>query len=40
MVKYTVGVIQEGIWGEQIKPMLQRKSNTVLLLIIVFCHGK
>ena len=40
MVKYTVGVIQEGIWGEQIKPTLQRKLSTVLLLNIVFCHGK
>ena len=40
MVKYTIGVIQEGIWREQIKPKLQRKSSTVLLLNIVFSHGK
>ena len=42
MVKYTIGVIEEGIWGrgEQIKPTLQRKSSTVLLVNIVFCHGK
>ena len=40
MVKYTIGVIQEGIWREQIKPKLQRKSSTVLFLNIVFCQGK
>ena len=39
MVKYTIGVI-EGIWREKIKPKLQRKSSTFLLLNIVFCHGK